>query len=328
MIEGFETATFSIIGNVLSTSQAINGYHGITMNLRGAGSSRVDVMSNVVHHARGCDCGGEGAISVDTEDSMEATVNIVGNTVDHTLTGSAGIVISGPDGTSSLDANVFDNIVTASGGSAVRFPPHTASLHIVHGFNDFFNNAHPPDFGGYPTGTMNLAVNPQYVNPGVANYRLRVGSPLRDAGQTCSVGGLSRRDAGNRFRVGGRNVDIGAFELESGPVPPGVNVFGGPTGDTIIGTPGADIICGMIGMDTLEGVGGGDRLYGGQGGDDLVGGGGEDWLTGGPAPDDLAGGLGDDHLDGLDGAGGDNLDGGPGSDICLRDAGDPITGCP
>jgi len=321
-------ASVLVAGNTATTSDFSNSYHGITMSLGGTGTADVDVFSNVFHHLMGCSCGGTTVASLTVFDSVEANVNLVGNTIDHAGPDSTGIEIDAPSGTSRANVTVFDNVVSATPQAGILLPAATPRLNVLNGFNDFFGGGAPPDFGGYPMGAMTLSVNPQYVRPSAGNYHLRVGSPLRDAGQTCNPGGLSRADAARRFRVAGRNVDIGAFEIDAGPVPPGVNLFGTAESETLNGTAGADVICGMLGADTVRGLGGGDRLFGGRGGDDLIGGPGEDWLTGGPGFDDLLGGTGRDHLDGLDHAGVDDLDGGRSDDICLRDSGDTVTSCP
>jgi hypothetical protein len=328
MPESDDSTQVDLVGNRLSTSQATNAGPGVALDLRGDGHVTVQTYSNVIHHASGCNCGNAGAIQLTTLESVEAEVNMVGNTIDRTQGPGVGISIQTPGGTSELSANIFDNIVTAGAGSPIELPALMPRLHVRNGYNDFFGNADPPFFGGYLEGGSTMSVPPGYVNAAAADYRLRSTSPLRDVGLTCTPGGLSRRDAGNRFRVGARNVDIGAFELESGPVPAGVNLFGTDGPNTLSGTPGADVICGMLGGDTINGAGGADHVYGGQGGDEVAGAGGADFVTGGSGPDTITGGLGADHLDGRDHHGTDSLAGGPNTDACQFDPGDSVTGCP
>jgi hypothetical protein len=328
MPESDDSTLVALVGNRLSTSQATNAGPGITLDLRGAGHATVQTYSNVIHHSSGCNCGNAGAIQLTTLESVEALVNMVGNTIDRTQGPGVGISVQTPSDTSRLVANIFDNIVTAGAGPPIELPDLMPGLRVRNGYNDFFGNADPAEFGGFREGASTMSVSPRYVNAAAADYRLRSTSPLRDVGLTCTAGGLSRRDAGNKFRVGARNVDIGAFELESGPVPMGVNIFGTGGPNILTGTPGADIICGMLGGDTINGAGGADHVYGGQGGDEVAGAGGADYVTGGPGPDTITGGLGADRLDGRDHAGTDSLAGGPATDGCLFDPGDSVTGCP
>ncbi len=148
------------------------------------------------------------------------------------------------------------------------------------------------------------------------------------------------------------------------PVPVGCTILGTPGNDTLKGTQGADVICGLGGNDVLTGSNGDDILYGGSGDDRLDAGNGNDTLQGGagtdtllgvndndalsggsgndrleggygndtiiagPGLDQLIGGNGNDNLDAVDGVGGDSISGGSGTDSCLRDANDTVTGCP
>jgi Ca2+-binding RTX toxin-like protein len=152
------------------------------------------------------------------------------------------------------------------------------------------------------------------VHGATGGLALQATSPLIDAGQVCSPGGVAITDAAGHTRLAGPSVDMGAFERDAGPTT-GVALVGGGGPDSLVGTPGADILCGMGGDDKLEGGGGRDYLDGGAGADLLFGDGGPDRLFGGPGDDPC--------LDTKDGVhGNDRADGGPGNDGFLGDSGD------
>lgn len=122
--------------------------------------------------------------------------------------------------------------------------------------------------------------------------------------------------------------------------------------DTLTGTDGPDLICPLGGDDVVSAGRGNDVVFanygddvvsGGRGKDILVGGWGEDTLRGNAGDDRLIagtgetfptqvdvlyGGRGNDYLDAQDGTGDDTVTGGSGTDICLLDVGDDVSGCP
>ena len=322
------TARLTAIGNRLSPSIPGDASNGIAVNLAGSGLPRIDLLSNVLAHFAACQCGDSGGIRIGTVGSVHATLNVVGNTVDHTQDFNGGILVLKPTQTSRFVLNTFDNVVTASQGPGIALPPATPHSAVHAGFNDSFGNAMADDYGGYAKGPGTVSIAPGYVNAGARNYRLKATSPLVDLGLTCDAGGLPRTDADGHFRIQNRNVDMGAFEQGAGPVPAGKNVFGTAFHDTLAGTAGEDVICGLDGPDTIDGKGGADHVFGGEGADHVAGSAGADWVTGGPGPDVLSGGTGNDHVDAKDSSGGDSADGGPGQDLCLIDPGDHATNCP
>lgn len=139
--------------------------------------------------------------------------------------------------------------------------------------------------------------------------------------------------------------DKGGLRLPG--VAAGDHIAGNNGHDTIFGEAGHDALRGFFGRDTLFGGPGRDDLEGGDGfnytinwGDDtLVGGRDEDRLDGSAGKDRLfvgadnqrrdwlAGHRGDDLLDARDGARNDVVRGGTGVDTCLRDRGEPASGC-
>jgi Ca2+-binding RTX toxin-like protein len=252
----------------------------------------------------------------------------VGNTIDHTPVGmSPGIHISAPDVGSSLTANIFDNLITHSSGGAIQLPPVSSSLVVNNGFNDLFGGP-ASEFGGYAKGPGTVSVSPRYVNAAAADYQLRPHSPVLGKGEICTPGGLSRSDAAGKYRITGRSLDLGAYELGAGGVPKGSNIFGTAGSDRLKGTGGDDIICGFGGRDTIKAAGGNDLVYGGPGNDRIFGGAGADQLIGGTGHDLLDGGSGADYLNSRDGHRGDTDKGGPGHDHCVADRGDHVSSCP
>ena len=335
MANAGDGARIDVIGNTITTSKSLNAGAGISLDLGGAGTITVNAESNAVHHMLGCRCGNLGSVDTTVFGTVHATVNLVGNTIDRTERALSGIAIEPSSGIPTLTENIFDNLVTRSSGPGIWLPggPDPATgITVNNGDNDFFHNGLAPGqpsdhFGGYSQGPRTVSLDPHYVDPSNANYRLRSTSPLRDLGQACTVGGLVRRDAGNRFRISGWNVDMGAYEFGAGPVPDGENDFGTNGNDTFAGTAGADVICGFRGNDMPSPGDGNDHIFGGPGDEIATGGAGNDWILAGPGADVIRGGLGDDHLDARDGKPGDAVTGGGGRDVCFADQGDGVTGC-
>lgn len=66
--------------------------------------------------------------------------------------------------------------------------------------------------GSIDTGSNLIGVDPLFVDPLVADYGLRLGSPAENAGDNNPPGGLGLLDFGGNPRVKGGIVDIGCFE--------------------------------------------------------------------------------------------------------------------
>jgi len=81
---------------------------------------------------------------------------------------------------------------------------------------DLFNNDLQAVSGTPGTQVGNLSVDPAFVNPADANYRLAAGSLLIDAGTDAPLGGATTTDLDGNARIQGLHADIGAFE--SAPV--------------------------------------------------------------------------------------------------------------
>lgn len=95
----------------------------------------------------------------------------------------------------------------------------------------------------------------------------------------------------------------------------------------MLGTPGDDHLRGTSAGDVVRAGAGDDVVIGGAGADRLYGADGKDVLVGQAGRDTLVGANGDDILRARDGHPYDHLDGGPGTDLCIGDAGDLRIGC-
>ncbi len=208
-------ASFTALANRLTTSNPALSFNGITVDHRGAGTVTTNLYSNVIYGVTGCNCGGAAGINVRTLDSVNATVNIVNNTLDDMQVASNGIQVGVPGGTSQLTVNIFNNIVTRATESGISLPAFSAQLTVNNGFNDFFNNTLPNNFGGYTAGPSTLNVDPLYANAAGANYHLQSGSPVINVGTNTSNGGVPPVDADGNARLIGM-VDMGAYEFGAG----------------------------------------------------------------------------------------------------------------
>jgi Ca2+-binding RTX toxin-like protein len=304
---------FRAVGNRLVGSDDPQAGGGFLLETKKAGSVQADFDNNSVWNVDAC-CGVEAGLAIHPQGPSHVDVNAVGNTIDHS--GFIGLTIRNdllPTGHVSVDA--FDNVLSNNGGAGIEIESaHTPTLEFHAGHEDFFANTGPNILEGHSIGSGNLAVNPRYVHPGTGGLALQATSPLIDAGEVCTPGGVAMPDAAGLSRLAGPSVDIGAFERNAGPAT-GVALSGGGGPDVLDGTPGADILCGQGGGDDLSGLGGRDYLDGGDGPDVIFGGTGPDRLFGGPGNDPC--------LDSKDGVhGNDHVDGGPGNDGVLADPGD------
>lgn len=109
----------------------------------------------------------------------------------------------------------YNNTAFGNGTSGIfAAPGNTYRNNISYG-NGKLNPA--PDFypnGGTPVQSNNLfGVDPKFVNPGAADFRLQSGSPAIDKGMTLSH---VTKDFAGVIRPQGPAYDIGAFEYVSG----------------------------------------------------------------------------------------------------------------
>jgi hypothetical protein len=306
---------FRIIGNHLKGAGASSGGGGIDLSLLGSGSTRADIYNNAIWDAAGCNCGGESGIFIDPQDTVQAVVNVVGNTFDRIHSNAVGLdnrVAAGGH----LSLTVFDNAITNSDDSAVYLGDTVADPFTYQaGYNDFFGNGRANELLGHSNGVANIHKAPGYINGAGGDFRLKSTSALINKGLVCTPGGVSNLDAAGRSRLAGPTVDIGAYEFGSAPET-GRAFVGGSGVDSLLGTPGADIICGLGGADFIDGEGGNDYVNGGAG---------PDFVVGGPGSDRVFGGPGNDTVCGRDSVNGnDRVDGGKGNDGYRADPGDTL----
>jgi Ca2+-binding RTX toxin-like protein len=308
-------ASFRLVGNRLSLAGNAQSGSGIELRLDGAGRPRVDILNNTIFDVAGCYCGGSSGLFIYPNDTVRADVNIVGNTF-HRSKSNALYVRNDLEATGRLALDVFNNIFSGATLRGIYLESRVAStLSFRGGYNAFSGNGRANILEGRSAGPGNVKGKPGYVNGSTGDLRLTASSPLIDAGVVCSLGGVANPDAAGRARLGGRSVDIGAYERGAAAAF-GRAFVGAKGGDELRGTSRADIMCGYRGADLLDGRGGSDYIDGGDGADVLVGGPGSDRLFGGPGGDTLC------ASDGV--AGNDRLDGGAGIDSYAADRGDTL----
>ncbi|MCY7419202.1 MAG: hypothetical protein LH650_12045 [Chloroflexi bacterium] len=289
--------TFRAIANrVNQHGNPVSG-SGINVTMEGDGSVRADLMNNAIWDVGRCNCGAASGIAVLPYGAIIADVNIVGNTIERSLT-NAVQQRNGLTGIGRLRLDMFDNIFSHIQKGALDLDSGApGSLTFRAGYNDYYATG-VDRLDGQSKGSNNMAKDPKFVNRVAGNLKLMSSSPLIDKGQVCSPGGVAIQDASGNTRLRGASVDMGAYERGAGPA----------TGKARVGTSGANILTGTSGADILCGYAGNDKLTG-KGGADY-----------------LDGGSDDDKLCARDGVrGNDRLLGGPGTDRSQRDSGDSQT---
>lgn len=221
------TSSITFLANQITTTDPVNSEQGIQIRPGGSGQVVVNVLDNVIFGIAGCNCGGPAGIEVDANNSVDAMVNIINNTLDDMQVLADGISVRNPSPTSQLEVNIFNNIVTRATQNAIVLPALSAALTVNNDFNDFFDSAEGNIFGGYIAGTNTLNVDPLYVDATSADYHLQDGSPLINAGTNTPTGGLPDVDADGNARIIDTTVDLGAFEFEPTPPPPPAGNGGG-----------------------------------------------------------------------------------------------------
>jgi hypothetical protein len=207
------TASLSALGNqITAVTPALSG-NGIALDLRGAGTVNADLYSNLIHGVSGCNCGGAAGIQGSFSGSVGASIGINNNTLDDIQGPASGIRIYASSSSGSVAVDVFNNIVTRATQAPVYFPAFSAGLLISSGFNDFFDNAAGPVYGGFPAGAGVITSDPMFTSAFYGDYHLKDGSPAIDAGTAVPPGGLPTFDADGKSRKIGAFPDLGAFEV-------------------------------------------------------------------------------------------------------------------
>ncbi len=310
---GVGTVLFRVVGNQITLHGASQGGSGIMVDVNNGGTARADLLDNSIWDVAQVGAGGGASgIQVYPDTGVQAEVNIVGNTVD--TSGTNGILVRGVAAPGHLSLDLFNNVLSHAHNDGVNIDqPASGTLTFRAGFNDFFANRAPNEFAGFAPGPGNLTVNPRFADRANGDLRLTAASPLIDAGEVCSPGGVANLDAAGHGRLAGTSVDIGAYE-RGATTPNGVALVGDGGANVLKGTSGNDILCGLGGNDTLLGKGGNDYLDGGPGDDTIVGGSGSDRMFGD---------AGSDTFCARDGThGNDRIYGGSGSDRADADSGD------
>lgn len=311
--------TLQAIGNRISAPGVADSVEAIAVSSEGSGSVRADILNNVITDVMSCNCGMGTAITFDPAGTTRMRANVVGNTIDHLRptnpAGSASGIGLRTETTGAVSLNAFNNVFSDLKGEAFSFEnraaPNEPAVHT--GYNDYFELKFGDGVFGRTAGSHNLHEDPKFLDATHEDLRLRASSPLIDAGQVCSPGGVANMDAAGHGRLHGSSVDLGGYERGAGS-PTGVAFVGTSGADQFNGTSGDDIICGYGGKDTLNGEAGDDYIDGGTG---------NDTLTGGPGSDRLFGEAGNDTLCARDGThGNDQVNGGPGTDGYRVDPGD------
>lgn len=338
LAEGASDVT--IEGNVLSSVSPEDSASGMFIYSENKGDFVANIYSNLIYGVAGCNCGGAAGIDFRTIGEVNATANIVHNTLDDLQSASDGIqLVRYQAATGLMTANIFNNIVTRATQRGIDLPEGTVSTTVRNGYNNFYDNADPNDFDEFPAGPNTISVDPQYTDPGLRMYRPLAGSPMEDVGLVCSPGGLSRIDVEGHYRIDGHTTSLGAYETNMSVPPTGEYIFGTMGPDELSGGVGQDVLCGLDGSDTLLALQNNDVAFGGNQNDVVKGGSGDDFVSGDKGSDEIYGGTGSDYmyggegndvdvLYGVDGVeGNDTLDGGLGFDSCNPDPNDTLVSC-
>jgi len=203
---------------ITAVTPALSG-NGLDVDLRGGGTVELDFFNNVIFGVAGCNCGGAAGIRVNLVDTVTATIDITHNTLDDLQIASPGVSVRTPDAGVSVGVRIFNNIVTRATEEPITLPAFSSTLDVSSGFNNFFNNASAPNYGGYPPGAGVIAVDPLFADPVLGDYHLDELSLAVDAGTSFPPGGLPTHDADGKPRVIGSNPDLGAYEVPEPGVP-------------------------------------------------------------------------------------------------------------
>ncbi len=123
--------------------------------------------------------------------------------INNTIVANSGSGVHSAGGAPSL----ANNILALNGQNGARLDTGAMIL----GHNDLFQNG-AGAYSGIAAGPGDLAVDPQFVNPALVNYRLLATSPLLRVGDATVVD-PAWLDLDGNFRVQAGQVDLGAYEL-------------------------------------------------------------------------------------------------------------------
>ena len=304
------------------------------------------ILSNVTLTGNRTLASGGGLSNADTATLNNVTV--ANNTADDDANGAGeggGVFIDA--GTVTLSNTIVGDNTDKSTGADPKYPDCQGTL-TSQDYN-LIENVTGCTITGTATGNV-LNQDPQLEplrdNGGLTGtHALKQQSAAVDAGNPAAPGSgggtCAPADQRGVTRPQGPRCDIGSFELQLQPPPPGVEpkclgkkvtIVGTDAPDTILGTKKADSISSLGGDDVIVGLGAGDRICAGDGNDQVKGrsgddqvlgqagndtvrsGGGGDTVKGGAGNDRLRGQSGDDILKG--GGSHDRINGGGGFDLC------------
>jgi photosystem II stability/assembly factor-like uncharacterized protein/pimeloyl-ACP methyl ester carboxylesterase len=188
--------------NVLTGNQANGTYTAYGGGLSIARTENFTLTNNVVAANVGRDVGGL-SLGMDWPVTESALGKVLNNTCADN--GAVGIGLAIWNATA---AELTNNIVV-SHTTGVSVSAHvTATLR----YNLFFGNTADISGGGRYTHTHDVMAAPAFVDPAAGNFRIRLASAARDAGDPAGAPPAPDHDADGAKRPFGARVDIGAYE--------------------------------------------------------------------------------------------------------------------
>lgn len=205
--------------NRITASDGTNSVQGIEFDFRNGGNYSAAALGNVVSGIGGCNCGRNSGIHITTPSfTGQGVITINNNTVAGTEASAPG-VLAVLQGEGDLILNVYNNTVSHNGGAGFDLRNSSAGpLSLNAGTNNSFDNGNADIFQNIGPLTPS-DLDPVFVDASGEDYRLRVDSPLIDAGSDAPIGGTTETDAEGHLRISGGAIDVGAYEFSlAGPV--------------------------------------------------------------------------------------------------------------